>query len=320
MPDKPEPARPAEAGTFPLTPFTDFSRFDKLAPGNDKKPGDQQTPSSTVTIPPIGDGKPKPTEPAPKPADTQPKPFQPFPPLVFPPVDATKPKPVEPAPKPGDQRVTPPIVFPPIDARPPRPERPADQIKPQPAPDAGDQSIKVGPNGKIEITEKDFEKIGPKAAQALKDAGVTKLTITPGQGFDTYEAELKKPLEVPQDPNIDGCRKLKIGTSFKADVVKNADGTLQLDNIQGLTAETKILFKWQDASVDKIKLRQLPDGQSEITSTGSWNGFSRDNTRVKPAEIFEKANFLFDKMDKIKSGAKGGGGGSPSFLEIPKLR
>lgn len=176
--------------------------------------------------------------------------------------------------------------------------------------------ILAGPDGRIEITEKDFGKIGPKAADVLKQAGVSKLTITPGQGYDTYEAEFKKPLEIPQDPAEDGTRKLKIATRFKADVSKSPDGTLRMDNIEGLSAETKVLLKWRDATVNKIELRSTPDGKSEIKSTGSWNGFSRDNTRVKPGEIFEKANMLFDRMEQLKKTASPTG---TNFLEIPKL-
>ncbi len=180
--------------------------------------------------------------------------------------------------------------------------------------------LKSRADGKIEISEKDFDKIGPIAAKVLRDAGVTKLTLTPGKDSDTYEAELKKPLEIPQNEAVDGTRKLKIGTTFKAEVIKNADGSMTLDKIEGLTAESKILFKYRDASVHKIQMRQTPDGKSEITSTGSWNGFSKDNTREKPAEIFEKAKMLFERMEKLKSAAQPEALRPTSFLEIPKLQ
>jgi len=167
----------------------------------------------------------------------------------------------------------------------------------------GDKPLDVSKDGKIEISEKDFERIGPRAAKVLRDAGVEKITITKGKDGDTYEATLKKPLEIPQDPDVDGCRKLKIGTSFKADVKKNDDGSFTLNNIEGLKAESKILFKWQDATVNKIHLNQTPDGKSEITSTGSWKSFSRDNSRVKEGEVFKTAELLFGRMKDMTDAA-----------------
>lgn len=186
------------------------------------------------------------------------------------------------------------------------------QVEPRKAESDRLAFINAGKDGKIELTEDHFEKIGPKAAQVLKDAGVQKLTITPGKDSDRYEAELKKTLEIVQDPAKDGTRKLTIGKKFKADVSRNADGTLKLENIEGLTAESRIAFSWREASVDKIKLEQLPDGQSRITSTGTWKSFSRDNTRTKSGEIYEKANLLFGRMQDLKQSFSGS-----EELEIP---
>src|SRR5262249_34324605 len=51
--------------------------------------------------------------------------------------------------------------------------------------------------GPIELTDKDFDKIGPKAAQVLKDAGVKKLTITSNPDGTTHiAAELAKGLDI----------------------------------------------------------------------------------------------------------------------------
>jgi len=196
---------------------------------------------------------------------------------------------------------------------PPLPVKPNDSSATNKPSDAQNK-LKAGPDGKIEISEKDFDKIGPVAAKVLKDAGVSKITITPGKGFDTYEADLKKPLEIPQDPSVDGTRKLKIASHFKADVSKQADGSLKIDNIEGLTAETKVLFSWKEAQVNKIQILPTQDGKTEVRTTGSWNGISRDNTRIKEGEIFEKAKLLFDRMDNLKKNAE-----KPAFLDIPKI-
>ncbi|MDP4390791.1 hypothetical protein, partial [Escherichia coli] len=76
--------------------------------------------------------------------------------------------------------------------------------------------------------------------------------------------ELKKPLEIPQDPTVDGTRKLKLATHFKVDISKQPDGTLQMENIEGLSAETKVLFSWKEAQINRIQIKQTADGKSEI--------------------------------------------------------
>ncbi|MBX9686787.1 MAG: hypothetical protein K2X27_08800 [Candidatus Obscuribacterales bacterium] len=166
--------------------------------------------------------------------------------------------------------------------------------------------------GKIEIGEKDFDKIGPKAAQVLRDAGVTKLSIQPGKDSDHYEVEFKKALEIPQDPATDGSRKLTLGPKFEADVKRDGADSYTIDKIKGLTAESKILFQWREAQVDKIQLRKGADGNAEITSSGSFAGVSKEQTRSKPAEILEKAKILFERIENMKPAKS-------SFLEIPKL-
>jgi hypothetical protein len=161
-------------------------------------------------------------------------------------------------------------------------------------------TIAPGPDGKIDITQRDFDKIGSKAKQVLLDAGVTRLTVTPGHGFDTYQASLKRPLEIAQDPDLDGTRKLRIDTNFKADVRKEPDGSILLQNIEGLTAESKIMMRFREAQVEKIQLKATADGKTEVTSTGTWNGFSGTKTRIQEGGAFDKANNLLARLQKVK--------------------
>ncbi|MBX9722720.1 MAG: hypothetical protein K2X81_15075, partial [Candidatus Obscuribacterales bacterium] len=188
--------------------------------------------------------------------------------------------------------------------------------------------LKPRDDGKIEISEKDFDKIGLVAARILRDAGVTKLTMTPGKNSDTYEANLKKPLEIP---NVHGMLKLEMGSTFKAEVIKNADGSMTLDKIEGLTffkptfglsMQGKMVFNHFKDSVDKIHMRLNPDGKkSEITySSRSWDTINKDNIRTKQAEIIEKAKILFERMEKLKSTEQPEALPPASFLEIPKLQ
>lgn len=157
-----------------------------------------------------------------------------------------------------------------------------------------------GPKTTIKANE--FERIGPKAAEFLRQNGISEISITPGKDGapDKIEATLDKPLSIDQDPAVDGCRKLKVGKHFSAEVSRKPDGAIVFDNIEGLKAETKVLLSWKDASVTRIELRKNEDGDTEITSTGELGAFSRTKTRVKPAEIMEKAGTLFERLEKLK--------------------
>jgi hypothetical protein len=150
--------------------------------------------------------------------------------------------------------------------------------------------LKAGPDGKIELGENDFDLIGPRAKKALTDAGVSKISITPHEGYNSYKIEFKKPQELAQDPSIDGTRKLKVGNELNFDLKHNKDGSLSLSNIDGLTAESNILGRFRDAEVNKIKIEKTEEGQSKISSTGTWNNFSRTKVRSQPDEVYDTAN------------------------------
>ncbi len=162
--------------------------------------------------------------------------------------------------------------------------------------------MQEGGQKKTTLKANEFEKIGPKAAEFLKQNGISEISITPGKNGapDKIEATLDKPLAIDQDPAVDGCRKLKVDKHFSADVSRKPDGTIVFDNIEGLKAETKVLLSWKDASVTHIELRKNENGDTEITSTGELGAFSRTKTRVKPAEIMEKAGTLFERLEKLK--------------------
>lgn len=172
--------------------------------------------------------------------------------------------------------------------------------------------------GPIDLKEDDFGKIGPKAAEVMKGAGVSKIEIEPGDGFDTVTATLKEPLEIAQDPEKDGSRKLKVDTTFKADISVEKDGTIVLDNIEGLKAEVKALGRWRYANVSRVEIRKGEDGQTEVTSTGGIGVFSRSQTRIKPAEIMDKAKILIDRFNDLKQG-NGGKDNKQSSLDLPRL-
>ena len=174
-------------------------------------------------------------------------------------------------------------------------------------------------DSKIELSENDFGKIGPKAAEVMKAAGVDKFTVEPGEGFDTLSAHLKKPLEIPQDPAVDnGVRKLKVAEDFKADFSTKPDGTIVLDNIQGLTAEKKIFGSFREADVTRIEISKGPNGNAIIKSTGGIGPFKKTETREKPAEILDKAKLLIDRLQNLKN-SNNTKDGKTSSLDLPNL-
>lgn len=171
--------------------------------------------------------------------------------------------------------------------------------------------------GPIELKEEDFGKIGPKASEVMKGAGVSKVEIEPGDGYDSITATLKEPLEIAQDPDKDGSRKLKVDTTFKADMSVTKDGTIVLENIEGLKAEVKVLGRWRDADVTRVEIKKGADGQTEVTSTGEVGIFSRSQTRTKPAEVMEKAKILMERFNDLKQGKDPNN--KQSSLDLPKL-
>ncbi|MBX9567246.1 MAG: hypothetical protein K2X77_00015 [Candidatus Obscuribacterales bacterium] len=171
--------------------------------------------------------------------------------------------------------------------------------------------------GPIELKEEDFGKIGPKAAEVMKGAGVNKVEIEPGDGFDTVTATLKEPLEIAQDPEKDGSRKLKVDTTFKADISVKEDGTIVLDNIEGLKAEVKALGRWRDADVSRVEIKKGEDGQTEVKSTGGIGIFSRTQTRIKPGEIMDKAKILIDRFNDLKK--DNSTNNKQGSLDLPRL-
>ena len=173
--------------------------------------------------------------------------------------------------------------------------------------------------GPIELKEADFGKIGPKAAEVMKGAGVEKIKIEPGEGFDTVTANLKEKLEIPQAPGKDGSRKLKVDTTFKADISVEPDGTIVLDNIEGLKAEVRALGRWRDANVSRVEIRKGEDGQTEVTSTGGIGVFSKTQTRTRPAEIMDKAMILIERFNDLKQENSKGTNNKQSSLDLPRL-
>lgn len=150
----------------------------------------------------------------------------------------------------------------------------------------------------ITLTEDHFDKIGPKATDILKGAGVTEISITPGQnGVDKIHAKLDQPFEIEQDPKkADGVSKLIVGKDFTADMSKGKNGEITFDNIKGLKAETNLGI----ANVVKIQLSRDANGDTEITSVGRKGIFSRTKTRTVPGEVMDKAETIYDRMQELK--------------------
>jgi hypothetical protein len=150
---------------------------------------------------------------------------------------------------------------------------------------------------KLTFNSDSFDQIGPKAKEMLEKAGVTEISITPGNnGVDKIEISLKDKLEIEQDPEKDGCNKLIVGKKLSADFKKGDNGELILENIKGLQAETNL----GTANVIRMKMSRDEDGNTEIESTGKKGIFARTKTRVKEGEIMDKAESVLNRLNELK--------------------
>ena len=150
---------------------------------------------------------------------------------------------------------------------------------------------------KLTFNADSFDKIGPQAKDILDKAGVTEISITPGNnGVDKIEISLKDKLEIEQDPEKDGCNALIVGKKLSADFKKGENGELILENIKGLQADTNLGM----ANVIRIKMSRDEDGNTQIESTGKKGIFARTKTRVKDAEIMDKAEAVLNRLNELK--------------------
>lgn len=178
------------------------------------------------------------------------------------------------------------------------------------------QSGKTADNAdSVTLDANSFDKIGPKAKEILTNAGVESISIAPGKdGACKIEANLKEPLEIPRDPEKDGCNALIVGKKFSADFSQGANGELILENIKGLKADTNLGV----ANVVKIKMSRDAQGNTEIESVGRKGIFSRTRTKTESGEVMDKAESVLNKLDELKQ--KQSGGVKMGYLTVPPLQ
>lgn len=154
----------------------------------------------------------------------------------------------------------------------------------------------------IVVSEKDFDKLGDETARALRDNGVQRITVREGQGADQITVDSKRAIDVTPNPPSDKVRSIEIGTQLQSIVHKEKDGSIYMDNIDGLTATVNVLGAWQDVPITRVVLTPLPDGRTRITVTGQVGLFSQTQSAVKDGEIYKRADTLIDKLDDLKNG------------------
>lgn len=168
------------------------------------------------------------------------------------------------------------------------PEQPFEPIAPKP----------------VVIKEKDFDQLGADVAKALRDGGVEKFSVQVGRGSDHVQAELKKPLDITPDPPSSSVRKIEIAEKLDVDIHREKDGSIYMDNIQGLSAVVNILGAWQNVPITRVVLTPTADGRTRITVTGQVGLFSQTQSSIKEGEIIKRADALVDKIDELKKNSK----------------
>lgn len=156
----------------------------------------------------------------------------------------------------------------------------------------------------VVVTDKDFDKLGPELAKALRDGGVEKISVQAGRGSDHLAVDLKKPLDITPDPPSQNVRKIEIDERLDVDVHREKDGSIYMDNISGLTALVNVLGAWQNVPITRVVLTPTADGRTRITVTGQVGLFNQTQSSVKEGDILKKADALIDKIEELKKNGK----------------
>jgi hypothetical protein len=178
---------------------------------------------------------------------------------------------------------------------------------------AGSESITVGP-------EK-FDMVGPEIAKALRNNGVKEVTIRAAASGNHVEAQLKQPATVPQDMKTDGCYQLDVGKKFSADISRGADGTITIENIEGLTAKIDNILRTRkvDAVVHKIVISKAADGTTQVETTGSRLGVESTRTKFKEPSVYKDLKEAMDRVEAEKTRKGIAPKRQSSALELPAI-
>lgn len=200
------------------------------------------------------------------------------------------------------------------------------------APDGADsQAPEGGENkGKIEIGADEFEKYFPKVADALKQKGVSRLTIEPTESGFKIGAELKEELVLP-NPEFSGenegkaprkgdVKETKFDKNISFEIEREKDGSIKLTGIDGMHAKSFLLFKWRDTKVDTMTLREK-DNKTVISSTGFFNGIEgKGKTRTEGIEVMRNAERFIERLGEITGAAQASGNSTKmGWLNVPSI-
>lgn len=171
----------------------------------------------------------------------------------------------------------------------------ADAIRAVEPPDNGGRPPELIPKY-AELTPKDFEKLGPRAAEIMKEHGVTKLSLTPGKTReDVHHAkiEFKDGAEIDLDDKVDGVDKLKIGKELSFNIQMTKDGEIIFTNIKGLEA---ILPAGMKVPITGLRIGFNADGKAEITATSEVGGKKSEHKFAKSYEAMEDVTTYYNKF------------------------
>lgn len=149
------------------------------------------------------------------------------------------------------------------------------------------------------LFESDFQRLGPKAAEIMKENGVERVMIGRDADNTLLELKLKKAVEKPMDPAKDGCKKIVVEPDFNLGMRKQKNGAIVMNNIEGMKAIAEVFGKEVTLTVDNVRLSKTSDGRTKIESESYLGAFQIARVRFASGEIYDKANIMHERLQKF---------------------
>lgn len=148
-------------------------------------------------------------------------------------------------------------------------------------------------------TKEDLRNLGPNAGKFIEALGVESLKIE--QTADGQKLSLKLKDVVKRAPEEDDeFSRMFFQKDVSAVITREKDGTIVLDKIKGMTAQTDTIIGTFTGRIHHMEIREV-NGQTEIKTTATVKKLGRDREheakpKIKPLEYKQKADLLLDKL------------------------
>lgn len=165
------------------------------------------------------------------------------------------------------------------------------------------------PKNDLALGPEQFSKLDEQGAELLKEHKISRISIVGKSDHDLVVIERESDLVFPMDAST-GCRKITIANKMAAELVQGKDGSMELRNIRGFSAEVDpgkdpylgIPLPWVTANVSKVSLTKGDDGKYSVQVTGKAAGVERTTTVALADEQVERLRGVLTNLDKLRTG------------------